>query len=209
MPKQPNLEKITSLAEAVVEKLGLVLVDVRFGQAGSRHTLEVTVHRLSGNVSLEDCEAVSRSLEKALDEQVEAALAGSFLLEVQSPGIDRKLTSQRELAIFTGQPVTIEAKEKIGELGFTFRGTLLGSKEGVVSIGDPAIEPAQSKRSSCKSRCKTAQTTAALPPTVDIVLTQIASIRLQSAELVIENKDLATRKKTKNTYNLISLEDRP
>ncbi|MFX8008379.1 hypothetical protein ABTK85_20290, partial [Acinetobacter baumannii] len=77
-------------AEQVADKLGLKVVEVKFGQEGKRRTLEVTIFRTSEAVGHDDCETVSRQLDALLDEnaQSDAPLVdGSYSLIVQSPGI--------------------------------------------------------------------------------------------------------------------------
>lgn len=137
MSLSTNLEIIAQLAETVASRNGLVLVDVRLGQLGRKRSLEVTIFRPGGRVNLDDCQAVSRQLDKELDSQVPPVLSGAFLLEVQSPGIERQLSTEREFKVFVGETVAIKARENIGSLGQAFQGTLLGSAGGRITIGNP------------------------------------------------------------------------
>jgi ribosome maturation factor RimP len=132
-----SLNQIFELADSVAAPLGLCIVDVKFGQQGRRRTLEVTIHRKSGSVSLDDCEQVSRLLEKSLDEHAGAhgpLVEGAYILEVQSPGIDRPLKSEREFRTFTGQRVLVQAKEKVSDLGIKFTATLIAVDDGKLTL---------------------------------------------------------------------------
>jgi ribosome maturation factor RimP len=127
------LNQLCDLAQSVATPLGLCVVEVKFGQAGKRRTVEVTIHRRGSAVSLDDCEQVSRALEQLLDEQATAdapLITGPYMLEVQSPGIDRTLKSEREFLAFIGQPVIVQTKEKVQDMGHRILGTLAGSKNG-------------------------------------------------------------------------------
>lgn len=134
---QQAMQQIIDLAEKVSAPLGLSVLDARISQQGKLRTLEVTIFRKGGRIGLSDCEQVSRELEELLDNLPEPPVAGTYALEVQSPGIDRKLTSEREFACFAGQAVEVKTKENIENLGSLFAGTLLCKKDNVVVIGRP------------------------------------------------------------------------
>ncbi|HEY9778210.1 MAG TPA: ribosome maturation factor RimP [Planktothrix sp.] len=122
-----TLDKVFQLADTVAEPLGLSVVDVRFGQQGKRRTLEVSIYRKNCSISLDDCEQVSRSLEALLDEVATTAgpvIEGAYLLEVQSPGIDRTLKTEREYRTFVGQKVLVQSKLAVADLGSKFIATL-------------------------------------------------------------------------------------
>lgn len=135
------ISKIEALAGPVAETQGLVLVLIRFTNQGKRRILEITLHRPKGRVSLDDCEAVSRELEARLDELAEAGeplIEGAYSLQVQSPGIDRKLVSDRDIAIFKGERVKVRVKKAIDGLGAVFTGILAGyDSETGVTIAAP------------------------------------------------------------------------
>ena len=58
---------------------------------------------------MDDCENVSRSLNPFLDELVPV----KFYLEVSSPGLDRKLKSDKEFIIFNGKTIDLKLKSLI------------------------------------------------------------------------------------------------
>ena len=152
MTQQAELEKLTQLAEAVAARLGVTLVGVRFGQSGGKRSLIVTIFCPGKAVSLDNCEAFSRALENDIDLNMPETLNSAYLLEVESPGIERQLTTEREFQVFSGQMVEVLAKEKIEGLGVSFAGRLLGGTPGTVLIANPrpltdkSRQPAKNKK---------------------------------------------------------------
>lgn len=117
--------------EKTVTGMGYELVDVERSAGG---LLRVYIDRVPGRayptgehefVTVEDCEAVTRQLQYAL----EVAGADYARLEVSSPGLDRPLKRVEDYARFAGQLVQITLK-----LPFQgrkkFQGTLHPAHEG-------------------------------------------------------------------------------
>ncbi len=142
-----KLQNIIEIAESVADPLGLFVVECKFGQQGRKRSLEVTIFRKESWVSLSDCEQLSRLLEAELDRRMALdgpIVEGSFDLQVQSPGIDRQLKTEREFRIFTGQLVQVQSKDKIGDLGINFKGILTGTADGKLHLSKAcAIKPKQ------------------------------------------------------------------
>lgn len=64
---------------------------------------------------------------------------GHFVLQVQSPGIDRKLKTQKELKVFVGERVDVLAKIPIEPLGNSFTGILEEALDGRITITNPKM----------------------------------------------------------------------
>ena len=133
-----TIQNLTLVAEELASPLGLIVVDIRFGQQGRRRTLDVTIFKKESWVSLADCEQLSRLLEAELDRRATSddgpLVEGAFDLQVQSPGIDRQIKTEREFAVFAGQSVQVKTKEKVGDLGVHFKGILVGNVGGKVQF---------------------------------------------------------------------------
>lgn len=179
MSNSSELEKITELADTVVSGLGIALVGARFGQTGRRRSLELTIYRPGRRISMDDCEKVSRTLEAALDEQTPPLISGSFLLEVQSPGIDRQLETERELQLFSGETVAVTAKDNLGILGLCFLGTLVGCSQGRVTIGNPRPAPVH-RAAKVKGRRQTGEAEIEYPPQLEIEMDKLVRIKLHT-----------------------------
>ncbi|MBV9479542.1 MAG: ribosome maturation factor RimP [Acidobacteria bacterium] len=105
-----ELERVREIAERVTASNGLELVDVEFRGGGKSRMLRITIDKPSG-VSHEDCANVSREVGTILD--VEDAVRGSYLLEVSSPGLDRKLSRPDEFERFKGSLMRLTTREPV------------------------------------------------------------------------------------------------
>lgn len=95
------LDVVRPLAEEACRELGLELWEISFSSNGRRRTLTVTCDRREGGVSLEDCEALSERLSALLDEA--DPISGPYLLDVGSPGLERRLRHLDDVARFLGE----------------------------------------------------------------------------------------------------------
>ena len=150
-------EKVVEIVEPILDAKNLVLVNARFTNQGKRRILEVTIHRPKSTVSLEDCESVSRELDKKLDKLAKSKTGpivdGAYVLQVQSPGIDRKLKTLKELKVFVGERVEVESSSPIDSLGVSFTGILEDASEGRVTITQPKkVEIASGKKKRKKKK---------------------------------------------------------
>jgi ribosome maturation factor RimP len=95
---------LLALLEPTLDHLGYELVDldVHFGRRG---LLRLFIDNEAG-VTLADCEFVSGQIGAFLD--VEDPLPGSYVLEVSSPGIDRRLRTAAHFQRFRSEEVKIE-----------------------------------------------------------------------------------------------------
>ena len=118
--------RITDLIAPTVEGLGYALVRVRIS-GGRRPVLQVMAERRAdGQMSVDDCTTLSRALSALLD--VEDPMAGEYLLEVSSPGIDRPLVRAEDFLRFAGQTARLETVRPLdGRRRFT--GRLIGLSE--------------------------------------------------------------------------------
>ena len=126
-----SAEDIRRNLDPILASMGLTLWDLEFHKQGPKWLLRVFIDREEGGVTLTDCETVSRDLSAALD--VEDSIPHAYTLEVSSPGLDRALTKPEHYVRFTGSLVKVKTFQPInGEK--VFKGKLLGSKEGSISI---------------------------------------------------------------------------
>ena len=159
-----ELEKIREAAERVARSLGLEIFDVEW-KVGKQRLLRVYIDRLPGlqnpeglGVTHKDCERVSEQLSVILD--VEDLVPGpAYVLEVSSPGLDRKLIKPADYERFVGRLAKIWLNEPIEKQAY-FEGRLAGicGRHGEVAVRDgrsPCRIPGSRKRiwlSSCDSQ---------------------------------------------------------
>lgn len=99
-------DSLLGLLEPSVEALGYELVDIDV-QTGWRGVLRIYIDKEEG-IELTDCELVSRQLSDLLD--VEDPLPGHYVLEVSSPGIERRLRKLEHFKRFLGLEVVVQLK---------------------------------------------------------------------------------------------------
>jgi ribosome maturation factor RimP len=121
-----EVEKVREVAERVARDLGLEVAEVEFrGGAGKGgRLLRIFIEKAGAaahgadttnyGVTHADCEAVSREVGTILDVE-EAVPGGTYMLEVSSPGLDRKLTRAADFARFTGSRVKLMTREPVAE----------------------------------------------------------------------------------------------
>jgi len=132
-----DLGRIREAAERVARSEGLEVVDVEW-KVGKQRFLRVYIDKPEG-VSHRDCELVSQQLSVILD--VEDLVPGPrYILEISSPGLDRKLTKPADYQRFVGRRAklwTVEpvAMEPGARANTSFlEGRLGGYADGIVQI---------------------------------------------------------------------------
>ena len=126
----PLLVRIGEIIGPAVEAMGFELVRLRF-TGGDQRTLQVMAERPTGEMSVDDCAELSRTISVLLD--VEDPIAGEYILEVSSPGIDRPLTRRADFERFAGHVAKLEVIAPIDGQR-RFRGEIGGVSEGIVQI---------------------------------------------------------------------------
>ena len=125
-----DLETIRQMAERVATSEGLHLVDVELKGGSSNQLLRVFIDK-AGGVSHADCALVSEQLSAMLD--VEDIFPGRYVLEVSSPGLDRKLTRPSDFTYFVGRRARVVLKEAMGDQQ-VLEGRLAGFADGRVRL---------------------------------------------------------------------------
>jgi ribosome maturation factor RimP len=125
------MEQVRQLLDPILESMGLSLWDLEFHKQGPRWLLRIFIDRESGDVTLGDCETVSRDLSAALD--VEDIISHAYTLEVSSPGLDRTLSKPAHFVRFTGSTIRIKTYRPIDGQK-VFRGKLLGLVDDTVKV---------------------------------------------------------------------------
>lgn len=120
------LEKITPLIENTAMRFGYIPIEIEFIKENHRWFLRIFLYSKEKDVTLDDCEKVTRSLSDFLDELIPV----KYNLEVSSPGLERKFKSDKEFVIFKGRRVSIKLKNPLdGENEKIFKGEILDFDE--------------------------------------------------------------------------------
>ena len=116
--------RLAELIEPEVKAEGLELVRVMMIGGKDDPTLQVMAERPeTRQLTLDDCERLSRRLSDRLDEA--DPIEEAYRLEVSSPGIDRPLTRRKDYEDWKGHEARISLAEKMDGRR-EFRGTLAG-----------------------------------------------------------------------------------
>lgn len=122
-------ENIKELIEAKLAEHGYELYESKFFQAGSRAVLRIVIDSPEG-VKIADCEKASKELSIMLDVE-DFSSTRPYTLELSSPGIDRKLTTERDFKRTVGRFVVVQMTPEY-EGKKTVRGKVTGCSSGKV-----------------------------------------------------------------------------
>ena len=100
-------QTLQDVVVAELDAVGFDLVEMRRGGTRTRPVLDVRIDRRDGGkVTIEDCVRASRAIEARLDADAEL-IAGRYVLEVSSPGLERPLFTLGDWARFVGRRANV------------------------------------------------------------------------------------------------------
>jgi ribosome maturation factor RimP len=122
--------EVRQLAQPLAEELGYEVVDVELTVQGRHRVIRVLLDKPAG-ITIGDCARFSRRLSDCLD--MNQTVAGSYRLEVSSPGIERPITTLDAVSRFAGSRAALTTHEP-REGRRHFEGELLGVRSGQAGI---------------------------------------------------------------------------
>lgn len=143
-----ELDPVRQIVERVASSGGLEVVEVELRGAGKARMLRIVIDK-PGGVNHEDCSNLSREVGTILD--VEDVIPGSsYMLEVSSPGLDRRLLRPADYERFTGSKVKLKTRNPVNGAQH-FEGRLQSFRDGRLTLevgalrkkGRPADAPPQ------------------------------------------------------------------
>ena len=143
-----DLVAVKALIEPIVTAQQLELYDLEFLTEYGRKILRIYINKegvpgFSSGVTLDDCEKVTRSLESVLD--AHDPIPHAYVLEVSSPGIERKLIKDSHYQCHIGKSVEVKLNRPVFDAideknRKKFRGVLVGLEGEVVVISSSTGE---------------------------------------------------------------------
>lgn len=131
MRSTPLEDKISALAEPVIEDLGFSLVCVRITGENAASVVQVMAENpQTRRLGIDDCAKISRALSAVMD--VEDPIKGAYRLEVSSPGIDRILVKEKDFTDFVGFEAKLETMTPNENGQRRFRGFIKGFEDGQI-----------------------------------------------------------------------------
>lgn len=127
--QQKIIEKIEKIVTPVVNEMGLSLVDIEYMQDGGYWYVRIYVENLNGEITLEECAAISGKI----DEDVDKLIEQRFFLEVSSPGIERPLKKIEDFIRFKDEKIKVSLKHKINDKK-SFEGIITECKDNIIFL---------------------------------------------------------------------------
>jgi ribosome maturation factor RimP len=106
-----ELERVREIVERVAASSGLEVVEIELRGSGKAQMLRIFIDKPQG-VTHEDCANLSREVGTILEVEG-AAPPGSYVLEVSSPGLDRKLVRAADYERFTGSRIKLALRQPV------------------------------------------------------------------------------------------------
>lgn len=103
-----DVQALATRIAPALDELGLECLGIEWVPGRGEGLLRLYIDRADGTVTVDDCEAASREVSALLD--VEDPIAGHYVLEVSSPGIDRPLFSAEQFARFIDDEAKVTLK---------------------------------------------------------------------------------------------------
>jgi len=108
-------ERLGELAAPVLQEMGMEMVDLELSRRGDRLWVRMFIDRadtMEGGITADELGRFNLEISRILD--VEEPIPESYLLEVSSPGVNRRIRYLRDWKKFLGQTVNIKTTEKVG-----------------------------------------------------------------------------------------------
>jgi ribosome maturation factor RimP len=99
-----DTEYIKEVLEADIARLGCKVWGLEFFGRRSNQTLRIYIDKNEG-ITVEDCEKVSKHVSKVLD--AENDFSEKYMLEVSSPGLDRRFFYKEQYKDFLNEPLKV------------------------------------------------------------------------------------------------------
>ena len=121
MKLSTKVAELTEIIEPAVTACDVSLWGIEFVPQGRKSLLRIYIESLPENraagkqVTIEDCAAVTHQVGGVLD--VHDPIAGEYMLEVSSPGLDRSFFSAEQMRDYVGETLSLRLINAISEGG--------------------------------------------------------------------------------------------
>ncbi len=105
-----NKDEFKNIIEPVTNRNNCILWGIEILRGKKRNTLRVYIDS-NNTVDINDCENISKDL--SYEPMLDINLGDDYILEVSSPGVDRKFFNIDQLDNFLGEELEIKTKELI------------------------------------------------------------------------------------------------
>ena len=130
--KKMNIKELKNIVEPVVNRNNCILWGIEILRGRKRNTLRVFIDSYE-NININDCESVSKDL--SYEPSIDMYFGDDYILEVSTPGIDRKFFDISQLNDFIGEILEFKTKELINGKR-KFSGKLTECNDATFTIKD-------------------------------------------------------------------------
>jgi ribosome maturation factor RimP len=121
---------LIELLDPVAEAAGYEIIRLRL-MGGQYRRLQIMAERPDGTMDVDDCAKLSRAISEVMD--AADPIAGEYMLEVSTPGIDRPLTRLKDFVAWEGHEARFEL-DRVADGRKRFRGQLAGIEDDNVGV---------------------------------------------------------------------------
>ncbi|MBL7155762.1 MAG: ribosome maturation factor RimP [Candidatus Omnitrophica bacterium] len=133
--KMEALAKIKELVDPIAEERGYFIIDTTYKREGGKMVLRVLLDK-EGGITMDECADINNTLSEFLDK--ENIIEEGCIVEVSSPGLDRKLETDRDFVWAVGKRIKVTTYEPVTDKK-VFIGTLLGLGEDNIVIDEEGV----------------------------------------------------------------------
>ena len=95
---------VIKILEPIINNLGYEVYDVIYEKEGKDNYLRIFIDN-GKQITLEDCEKVNNAITDILDEK--DLIKSQYFLEVSSPGLERRIRTDKQLEMFKNEKIEI------------------------------------------------------------------------------------------------------
>jgi len=130
MVEKEIVDRVRVIVDPLLFGEGMELVDIEYRRESRGWVLRLYLDK-EGGITLDDCTRVSQEVGRILD--VEDFIQAPYMLEVSSPGLSRRLKTEKDFMKYRGHLIKVKTFDSV-ENRRQFKGRLLGISENKLEI---------------------------------------------------------------------------
>lgn len=130
-------ENVKTLLEPIINNLGYKVYDIIYEKEGKDNHLRIFIDKENGVIDLNDCETVNNAINDILDEK--DLIKSSYMLEVSSPGLERRIRSDEHLEMNISKEVEVHTFKPI-ENSKIIKGILNSFDDNTIEVDSLRID---------------------------------------------------------------------